>query len=227
MNRKVKGFTLLETIITLTIMVVVLAVVSSVFINSRKLMVKTELKSQLQEEGEKFQKTIVTYGTQAISVQIKAGEYTDTSSWTFDDYIGKSNAGTGYLTISNICFGLYPGVNGDTNVTVGDDEYLICNIGLESVSEGKQMFTKRVVKCDLATPTNMNNISTSNMDNLKEVTVIPLNWQELCNKRTKDDSDFTLSNEITGLKVTAKFKKKQGNIEVEYEVSSIVKFRNN
>ena len=226
MSKKVKGFSLLETIITITIMVIVLAVVSSVFINSKKLMVKTELKSQMQEEGEKFQKSIVTYGTQAIGLEIKRGTDIDVSGWTIGDY--KTASTDGYLDISSISFLLPNGVNGDTNLTVGSDEYLLCKMSYESIGAGKSAFIKRIDKYKLTLPapevTLDVNVTTMSED-LYEVNIIPLNWQEI---EAEADSDPTLGllNEMTGLKVTAKFKKKQGNIEVEYEVSSIIKLRN-
>lgn len=229
MSKKVKGFTLLETIITITIMVIVLAVVSSVFINSKKLMVKTELKSQMQEEGEKFQKSIVTYGTQAIDLSIKENAATEIAGWTIEDYINNTSSTNGYLDIASISFLLPNGVNGDTNLTVGSDEYLLCKMSYESVSTGKNAFVKRIDKVELTSPTITVtpdvNITTMSKD-IESVSIIPLNWQEI-RAEAAIDPDLNLFDEMTGLKVTAKFKKKQGNIEVEYEVSSIVKFRNN
>ncbi|MBU5488058.1 prepilin-type N-terminal cleavage/methylation domain-containing protein [Clostridium sp. MSJ-8] len=231
MNRKVKGFTLLETIITLTIMVVVLAVVSSVFINSRKLMVKTELKSQMQEEGEKLQKSIVTYGTQAIDLSIKENSTNEISGWTIRDYKDATNSNGGYLDIASISFLLPNGVNGDTNLTVADNEYLLCNMMFESTGSSGRVFIKRIDKLegDLSSPTITKDVLVKTVSkDIESVSIIPLNWQEL--KEKADDSktaDLNLFDEMTGIKVTAKFKKKQGNIEVEYEVSSIVKFRNN
>lgn len=223
MSKKVKGFTLLETIITVTIMVIVLAVVSSVFINSKKLMVKTELKSQMQEEGEKFQKSIVTYGTQAIALEIKRGTGIDVTGWTIGDY--KTASTDGYLDISSITFLLPNGVNGDTNLTVGSDEYLLCKMSYEDIGEGKSAFIKRIDKVEVSTPTVTSDIKVTTMSkDLYEVNIIPLNWNEI---DAEADTSLGLLNKMTGLKVTAKFKKKQGNIEVEYEVSSIVKFRNN
>lgn len=229
MSKKVKGFTLLETIITITIMVIVLAVVSSVFINSKKLMVKTELKSQMQEEGEKFQKSIVTYGTQAIDLSIKENAATEIAGWTIEDYINNTSSTNGYLDIASISFLLPNGVNGDTNLTVGSDEYLLCKMSYESVSTGKNAFVKRIDKVELTSPTITVtpdvNITTMSKD-IESVSIIPLNWQEI-RAEAAIDPDLNLFDEMTGLKVTAKYKKKQGNIEVEYEVSSIVKFRNN
>ena len=153
MSKKVKGFTLLETIITITIMVIVLAVVSSVFINSKKLMVKTELKSQMQEEGEKFQKSIVTYGTQAIDLSIKENAATEIAGWTIEDYINNTSSTNGYLDIASISFLLPNGVNGDTNLTVGSDEYLLCKMSYESTATGKNAFVKRIDKVEVSTPT--------------------------------------------------------------------------
>lgn len=229
MSKKVKGFTLLETIITLTIMVIVLAVVSSVFINSKKLMIKTELKSHMQEEGEKFQKSIVTYGTQAIDLSIKENAATEIAGWTIEDYINNTSSTNGYLDIASISFLLPNGVNGDTNLTVGSDEYLLCKMSYESVSAGKNAFVKRIDKVELTSPTitvtSDVNVTTMSKD-IESVSIIPLNWQEI-RAEAAIDPDLNLFDEMTGLKVTAKFKKKQGNVEVEYEVSSIVKFRNN
>ena len=226
MSKKVKGFTLLETIITLTIMVIVLAVVSSVFINSKKLMIKTELKSQMQEEGEKFQKAIVTYGTQAIVLSIKENSASEITGWTIGEYKAASN--NGYLDIASISFLLPNGVNGDTNLTVGSNEYLLCKMSYESIGAGKKAFIKRVDKIEdtLPTPTVTSDVDVKTMSkDLYEVNIIPLNWQEI-NSEADVNPDYNLTDEMTGLKVTGKFKKKQGNIEVEYEVSSIVKFRN-
>lgn len=228
MNKRVKGFTLLETIITLTIMVVVLAVVSSVFINSRKLMVKTELKSQMQEEGEKFQKAIVTYGTQAIDFSIKENSANEIGGWTIRDYKNETSANNGYLDVASINFLLPNGVNGDTNLTVANNENLLCKMMFESTGSYGRVFTKRIDKKEgnlLSSPTIASDVLVQTVSkDIESVSIIPLNWQELQGKA--DDSTY-LFDEMTGLKVTAKFKKKQGNIEVEYEVSSIVKFRNN
>lgn len=69
MNKKSKGFTVLELIIALGLIVVILGVIYLFYSSNSKTLKTTEIKSDLQVEAEKIQKELFKYGTQAKEIE--------------------------------------------------------------------------------------------------------------------------------------------------------------
>ena len=68
MKTKAKGFTVIETIITLAITVVVLGSIYFFFLTSNKTLTSTEINSQLQTEAEIIQNSILKIGDEAVGL---------------------------------------------------------------------------------------------------------------------------------------------------------------
>lgn len=68
MKTKAKGFTVIETIITLAITVVVLGSIYLFFLTSNKTLTSTEINSQLQSEAEIIQNNILRIGDEAVGL---------------------------------------------------------------------------------------------------------------------------------------------------------------
>lgn len=69
MAKKKQGFTLLEIIIALTITVIILGIVSSMFIVGNKVFSDSDVKSTLQIDGQSIQEKISNIGMQATTAQ--------------------------------------------------------------------------------------------------------------------------------------------------------------
>lgn len=69
MKTKAKGFTVIETIITLAITVVVLGSIYLFFLTSNKTLTSTQINSQLQSEAEIIQNNILKIGDEAIGLR--------------------------------------------------------------------------------------------------------------------------------------------------------------
>lgn len=69
LKKKKQAFTLMEMIITLSIMIIVLGITTSMFIRATKVFSDSNVKSTLQMEGQAIQEKMRNIGMQAISIE--------------------------------------------------------------------------------------------------------------------------------------------------------------
>lgn len=68
MNKKLKGFTLVETIIALAVLSIATSAIYLLLSNSTSIISKTEIKSDLQQEAQVIQERLSTIGMQAAEI---------------------------------------------------------------------------------------------------------------------------------------------------------------
>ena len=100
MRKKTRGFTVLELIITLSLMVIVLGVVYTFFFSNSKTLTTTEINSDLQMESEGIQMELLQYGTQAEGIS----EINNTKITASNKYNYEGLSDNGKLDISQITF---------------------------------------------------------------------------------------------------------------------------
>lgn len=196
MRKKIRGFTVLELIITLSLMVIVLGVVYTFLFSNSKTLTTTEINSDLQMESEGIQMELLQYGTQAEGIS----EINNTKITASNKYNYEGLSDNGKLDISQITFKI--GV-----------EYLrfIYNSANSTLTLNKVNESGTVISDEsLRLPRDLSK-------NVTEFKVRPLDY------RMKPSGNFM---ETTGLEISLVLNKKKGYSNVTMPISVIVKFRN-
>ena len=108
MKTKAKGFTVIETIITLAITVVVLGSIYLFFLTSNKTLTSTEINSQLQSEAEIIQNNILRIGDEAVGLTSIRSEGNEVIGKEYSDF---SPSLSNKLTIDSLKFQSGSGAN--------------------------------------------------------------------------------------------------------------------
>lgn len=196
MRKKTRGFTVLELIITLSLMVIVLGVVYTFFFSNSKTLTTTEINSDLQMESEGIQMELLQYGTQAEGIS----EINNTKITASNKYNYKGLSDNGKLDISQITF------------KIGVEYFrFIYNSANNTLTLNKVNEAGTVISDEsLRLPRDLSK-------NVTEFKVRPLDY------RMKPSGNFM---ETTGLEVSLVLNKKKGHSNVTIPISVIVKFRN-
>lgn len=196
MRKKTRGFTVLELIITLSLMVIVFGVVYTFFFSNSKTLTTTEINSDLQIESEGIQMELLQYGTQAEGIsEINNTKITSTNKYNYE---GLSD--NGKLDISQITF------------KIGVEYFrFIYNSGNSTLSLNKVNEAGTVISDESL------KLSRDLSKNVSEFKVRPLDY------RMKASGNFM---ETTGLEISLVLNKKKGYSNVTIPISVIVKFRN-
>lgn len=196
MRKKTRGFTVLELIITLSLMVIVLGVVYTFFFSNSKTLTTTEINSDLQMESEGIQMELLQYGTQAEGIS----EINNTKITASNKYNYEGLSDNGKLDISQITF------------KIGVEYFrFIYNSANNTLTLNKVNEAGTVISDEsLRLPRDLSK-------NVTEFKVRPLDY------RMKPSGNFM---ETTGLEVSLVLNKKKGYSNVTIPISVIVKFRN-
>jgi len=196
LRKKTRGFTVLELIITLSLMVIVLGVVYTFFFSNSKTLTTTEINSDLQMESEGIQMELLQYGTQAEGIS----EINNTKITASNKYNYKGLSDNGKLDISQITF------------KIGVEYFrFIYNSANNTLTLNKVNEAGTVISDEsLRLPRDLSK-------NVTEFKVRPLDY------RMKPSGNFM---ETTGLEVSLVLNKKKGHSNVTIPISVIVKFRN-
>lgn len=196
MKKKTKGFTILELIITLSLVVIVLGVVYTFFFSNSKTLTTTELNSDLQFEAEKIQDELLVVGTE--SKGISQVLYLGGLNITDESYnaISDMQAQEGKIEVNEIRFvddnGYYELDYEGTNLTIRK----LDNSGNELTEDGYP------------------EVLSKNVTNLY---IRPIDY------RMNNLGKFI---NAPGIEISIILKKNKGYSEVSLPVSTIVKFRN-
>lgn len=196
MKKKTKGFTILELIITLSLVVIVLGVVYTFFFSNSKTLTTTELNSDLQFEAEKIQDELLVVGTE--SKGISQVLYLGGLNITDESYnaISDMQAQEGKVEVNEIRFiddnGYYELDYEGTNLTIRK----LDNSGNELTEDGYP------------------EVLSKNVTNLY---IRPIDY------RMNNLGKFI---NAPGIEISIILKKNKGYSEVSLPVSTIVKFRN-
>jgi len=196
LRKKTRGFTVLELIITLSLMVIVLGVVYTFFFSNSKTLTTTEINSDLQMESEGIQMELLQYGTQAEGIS----EINNTKITASNKYNYEGLSDNGKLDISQITF------------KIGVEYFrFIYNSANNTLTLNKVNEAGTVISDEsLRLPRDLSK-------NVTEFKVRPLDY------RMKPSGNFM---ETTGLEVSLVLNKKKGYSNVTIPISVIVKFRN-
>jgi len=196
LRKKTRGFTVLELIITLSLMVIVLGVVYTFFFSNSKTLTTTEINSDLQMESEGIQMELLQYGTQAEGIS----EINNTKITASNKYNYEGLSDNGKLDISQITF------------KIGVEYFrFIYNSANNTLTLNKVNEAGTVISDEsLRLPRDLSK-------NVTEFKVRPLDY------RMKPSGNFM---ETTGLEVSLVLNKKKGHSNVTIPISVIVKFRN-
>ncbi|WP_418223162.1 pilus assembly FimT family protein [Clostridium isatidis] len=196
LKKKTKGFTILELIITLSLVVIVLGVVYTFFFSNSKTLTTTELNSDLQFEAEKIQDELLVVGTE--SKGISQVLYLGGLNITDESYnaISDMQAQEGKIEVNEIRFvddnGYYELDYEGTNLTIRK----LDNSGNELTEDGYP------------------EVLSKNVTNLY---IRPIDY------RMNNLGKFI---NAPGIEISIILKKNKGYSEVSLPVSTIVKFRN-
>lgn len=69
MKRKIKGFTLIEVVVSMAISAIVLTIITTFFITNTNTLSLIDIKSTLQQEGENIKEALVKSGTQSKGIE--------------------------------------------------------------------------------------------------------------------------------------------------------------
>lgn len=101
MKKRTKGFTLIELIITISLIVIVLGVIYTFFFSNSKTLTTNEINSDLQFEVDKIQQELLFYGTQANEInEINGSTINEANKY---NYVGALD-GNGKLDVTNLKF---------------------------------------------------------------------------------------------------------------------------
>ncbi|WP_330654199.1 pilus assembly FimT family protein [Caproiciproducens sp. MSJ-32] len=196
LKKKTKGFTILELIITLSLVVIVLGVVYTFFFSNSKTLTTTELNSDLQFEAEKIQDELLVVGTE--SKGISQVLYLGGLNITDESYnaISDMQAQEGKIEVNEIRFvddnGYYELDYEGTNLTIRK----LDNSGNELTEDGYPELLSK---------------------NVTNLYIRPIDY------RMNNLGKFI---NAPGIEISIILKKNKGYSEVSLPVSTIVKFRN-
>lgn len=196
MKKKTRAFTVLELLITISLVVVVLGVVYTFFFSNSKTLTTTELNSDLQFEAEKIQDELLVVGTE--SKGISQVLYLGGLNITDESYnaISDMQAQEGKIEVNEIRFvddnGYYELDYEGTNLTIRK----LDNSGNELTEDGYP------------------EVLSKNVTNLY---IRPIDY------RMNNLGKFI---NAPGIEISIILKKNKGYSEVSLPVSTIVKFRN-
>lgn len=109
MRKKRRGFTLLELIITLSLMVVILGVIYTFFLASNKTLISTELGVDIQVEAQNIQDEILKYGTESKGIiRINNTTLSESNKYKYTEVIDGEDLSTsnGKLNMKEIVFNI-------------------------------------------------------------------------------------------------------------------------
>lgn len=98
MKKSKKALTVLELIITLSIIVIVLGVIYTFFLSNTKTIMTTEINTDLQSESQQIQETILKYGTEAKNIYSINGTEVKSDNMFYKDILDS----TGKIEVDEI-----------------------------------------------------------------------------------------------------------------------------
>ena len=106
MKKKKKAFTLMEVILALSISTIILGLVGTFFYVNNNSLIKTNIKSDLQKEGEAIQNQLIKVAQQSKdikSIEIAGGMIpVDASTINYDSFINGANTDIKEITFNQI-----------------------------------------------------------------------------------------------------------------------------
>lgn len=214
MRKTRRGFTLVEIIVTMAIMALVATVIFTIFFTNNNMLKNTEIKSELQRDGDEISEKFVKYGSQSIclnSIGRGLGQGIDngSSNTEIGNFIKRvpwdtKHPNDGYGIIYKISL-LVP--KSDKDEVRLHDDYAEYNLLLDGNKLGIDDNDDGV----------LNNNEELLSENVEKIGVKLIGFNDNC-RELKD---------VKGISLKVKFKKKKGKNEITYELTNDINFRNN
>ncbi len=199
MKKKKKAFTLMEVILALSISTIVLGLIGTFFYVNNNSLIKTNIKSDLQKEGEAIQNQLIKVAQQAKDIESIefAGGMTlvDASTENYDSFINGANTDIREITFNQI---------NDLGNKVPYTFALNARDFTVSYMDGSNLVT----------------IVLSNK--VSSFKIVPIDYNNLTDA---ERSNKKISN-AKGVQVIVTLDKKQGTNEASQEFKTLIEFRN-
>lgn len=199
MKKKKKAFTLMEVILALSISTIILGLVGTFFYVNNNSLIKTNIKSDLQKEGEAIQNQLIKVAQQSKdikSIEIAGGmTIVDASTINYDSFINGANTDIKEITFNQI---------NDLGNKVPYTFALNARDFTVSYMDGSNLVT----------------IVLSNK--VSSFKIVPIDYNNLTDA---ERSNKKISN-AKGVQVIVTLDKKQGTNEASQEFKTLIEFRN-
>lgn len=200
MKKKNRGFTAIEMIVVLSLIIIISAVIYTFFSTNNKMLQATKVRSDLQTEGESIQNKLIYVGTNAYKL-------TSVKDASTEDGVSISSLASSDQSVTEFTIAI-PKTDVEEVDLSKCDTYTFRLEGSRNkvnarklVLHGKNLITGNVEDKVLS-------------ENVEEITIKPIN------------STSCSLNDCTGLKVTVKLHGKKGFSDITYPIETNLKFRN-
>ena len=201
MNKKHRGFTAVEMVVVLSLIVIISAVIYTFFSTNNKMLQGTKVRSDLQTEGEKTQNKLIYVGTNGYKL-------TGVKDASTDDGMSITSLASSDQAVTEFTIVIPNPSSTAEKVDLSDSStYQTYRFKLEG---SKNKVNARKLVC--YGPTTSDKITLS--ENVEEMTIKPINA-----------TSCSLS-DCKGLNVTVKLHKKKGFSDITYPIETNMKFRN-
>lgn len=205
MNKKNRGFTAVEMVIVLSLIVILSAVIYTFFSTNNKMLQGTKVRSDLQTEGEKTQNRLIYVGTNAYRL-------TGVKDASTEDGVSISSLASSDQSVTEFEIAI-PKADVEEVDLSKSDTYLTYKFKLEG--SRNKINARKLVLYDPTRKKDDGSIDPITLsENIEEITIKPIN------------STSCSLNDCKGLKVTVKLHKKQGFSDITYPIETNMKFRN-
>lgn len=219
MKTKKKGFTLIEMIIVLAVFLIVMTVAYLFFMTNTKIVASTEIKSELQQQGEEIQQLLIEKITQSRRV-VYLTLVNGTPITNYQDIYGVQ--GGNPISLGKIIFEVY---EGETAGAYNKYWY-------EFQKDTNGLYFKKV---NVETLVNNEADAINNIDwtidnnwkcigkNVNDIRVLPVDYGNFTTDAERSNREI---DKINALSINISLYKKSGFSEKDYSIKSIVEFRN-
>jgi len=203
LNKRIKGFTLVEVILALSLTTVILGIIGTFFFINNKSLINTEIKSDLQKEGENIQNELINIGQQARRI----------NSITFAGDITPTDAATGVY--SDFL---------DISLTIKPTNTIIINQAIDNNAANDIHYTLALNgrQLTISHQEGVNIISKVLSENVQSFEVIPLDF----NSVSDADKGIKRINSSEGIQVSITLNRERGYSNVTLPIKTIIQFRN-
>lgn len=199
MKKKKKAFTLMEVILALSISTIILGLVGTFFYVNNNSLIKTNIKSDLQKEGEAIQNQLIKVAQQSKdikSIEIAGGMIpVDASTINYDSFINGANTDI-------------------TEVTFNQINDLGNKVPYTFALNARDLTVSYMDGSNLVTIVLSNKVSSFK--------IVPIDYNNLTDA---ERSNKKISN-AKGVQVIVTLDKKQGTNEASQEFKTLIEFRN-
>ena len=194
--KKKKGFTLLELIITLALVLVVIGIAGMFYTSVKKTFKRAEISSELQQEAQKIEEILFSLATQSEGLE------------EYDNFKISSVEKRYYKDVIDY--------DGNGKIQVNKIKFKFSNYYYSLEMENEKLIARKYNSLNFEI--NEDGFPQTLSENMKEITIRPVDF-----RMNKESGNFY---EMKALELNIELKDIKGRTDAEYPFSLIVKFRN-